>query len=65
VSDEDLLRLGFVRSDDGSFLLLPTAGMRFAPIGRFLKIQVAIGNGNVVEVVVARAALKLAEGVRL
>jgi hypothetical protein len=40
MSDDDLLRLGFVRAEDGSFLLPPTTAVpRLIPIGRFLKIR--------------------------
>jgi hypothetical protein len=60
MSDEDLAAFGFVRVEDGTFLLPPAASMRFIPIGRYLKLEFAFGNGNgKAYVVLHRSALKV------
>jgi hypothetical protein len=68
MTDDDLLRLGMVRMEDGSFLIRPTAAAtRFVPIGRYIEIQISVSNGslNVIKVVVPRVALKLHATVKL
>ena len=69
MTDDDLLRLGFVRLDNGTFLPPPVAAMRLVPVGRYLEIQLVIGNdsasANTIKIVVHRSALKLDEGVKL
>jgi hypothetical protein len=67
MSDDDLVKLGFVRLDNGTFLPPSMAGMRLVPVGRYIEIQIAIGNGNarIIKVVVPRVAFKLDEGVKL
>jgi len=68
MTDDDLLRLGLIRMEDGSFLIRPAAAAtRFVPIGRYIEIQISVSNGNlnVIKVVVPRVALKLVVGVKL
>jgi hypothetical protein len=69
MTDDDLLRLGLVRMEDGSFLVRPTAAAtRFVPIGRFIEIQISSVSDshlNVIKVVVARDALKIHATVKL
>jgi hypothetical protein len=67
MTDDDLLKLGFVRLDNGTFLPPSIAGMRLVPIGRYIEIQIVIGNGgaNTIKIVVPRVAFKLDEGMKL
>jgi len=69
MTDDDLIRLGFVRLDNGTFLPPPVAGVRLVPVGKYIGVQLVIGNGgagaNTIKIVVHRSALKLEEGVKL
>src|SRR6516162_4088331 len=46
MTDDDLIRLGFVRLDNGTFLPPPVAGMRLVPVGKYIGVQLVIGNGG-------------------
>ena len=65
MSDDDLIALGFVRTDIGALIAPPTVGMRFTPTGRFYEIRISIANGNIITVVVPKVAVKVVQGVKL
>jgi hypothetical protein len=69
MTDDDLLRLGFVRLDNGTFLPPRLAAMRLVPVGKYIELQIIVGNGgnnaSTIKIVVHRSALRLDEGVKL
>jgi hypothetical protein len=62
MSDDELLRFGFIRAEDGAFLIPMGWGSRLVPTGRYLEIQFVIpdghGHSRTISTVIHRTALK-------
>jgi hypothetical protein len=65
VTDDDLLKLGFIRHDNGVLLAPFGVAVRFTPVSRFFEVSITARDGNTITAVVPRVALKLVEGVKL
>jgi hypothetical protein len=61
MSDDDLIKLGFARVEDGTLFPPHAAGwaVRFIPCGKYYDVRIALGDGNEITVVVDKSAIKI------
>jgi hypothetical protein len=65
MTDDDLLKLGFTRHAETGGLIAPRdAVVTLVPYGRYYQLRLRVGDGSI-SAVLAKAALKLDEGVKL